>query len=62
MFIDLWYGNKVSEVDALTISFSDLDCEYRGNMYKAGKAIGDFSTKDSTEIQKAFPHLSINWY
>jgi hypothetical protein len=55
MKIDMWYGNKISEVAFIDCWFSDCDCIYRGNLYDSNqKAIGDYSTKDSTEIEKQF--------
>ena len=55
MKIDLWYGNKIADVAKVDCYFSDLDCEYRGNLYdKTGKIIGDYSTKNSCEIEKRF--------
>lgn len=55
--IDMWYGNKVEDVDQITVSFYDLDCVYRGNLYKKGKIIGDYSCDDSVELQKRFPQI-----
>ncbi len=56
MFIDFWYGHKKTDVAFISVSFSDLDCIYRGVMYDANKKmIGDFSTADSVKIEKAFP-------
>lgn len=49
--IDMWYGNKIEEADKMDIFFYPNDCEYRGNFYKAGKAIGDFTTNDSVELE-----------
>lgn len=59
--IDMWHGDKPEDADRISVSFSDMDCEYRGNIYKNGKAIGDYSANDSLEIQKAFPQLVFNW-
>ncbi len=59
--LDFWYNNKVSEVDAIDICFYPNGCYYAGNMYKNNKIIGDYTTKDSLEIEKTFSHLSINW-
>lgn len=59
VYIDMWYGDKPTEADK--ISFYDLDAEYRGNIYKNGKMIGDYSCKDSLELEKAFPQLQFNW-
>lgn len=54
MFVDMWYGHKVSEVDRITVSFSDTDCIYRGNLFVHGRCVGDFTAKDSLEIEKKF--------
>lgn len=59
--INMWHGDKKEDADRIDIFFSDLDCVYRGNIYKAGKMIGDYSCTDSLEIEKAFPQLSFNW-
>ena len=59
--IDMWYGDKVSDVDQITISFYPNGCEYRGNCLKDGRYIGDYSTTDSIELEKAFPQLIFNW-
>lgn len=61
MTIDMWYGNKLSEVDELTVSFYPNDAEYRGNMKIKGKYVGDFVATDSMEIEKAFPQIVFNW-
>lgn len=56
MKYDFWYGHKKADVAFISVSFSDLDCIYRGVMYDANKKmIGDFSTADSVKIEKAFP-------
>lgn len=56
MRIDYWYGNKKKDIAFVSVSFSDIDCVYRGNIYDINKkCIGDFSTNDSTEIEKYFP-------
>ena len=55
MLLDFWYGDKLEDVNGVTVSFSDLDCEYRGNMWKGNKIIGDFSTQDSMDLYKVFP-------
>ena len=58
MNIDFWYGNNKDDIAKVTCSFSDLDLTYRGNVYdKAGKIIGDFSAKDSVEIENEFPGI-----
>lgn len=61
MIIDMWYGDKATDADDIDIFFSDCDCIYRGNIYRAGKCIGDFETPDSLEIADYFPQLDIKW-
>lgn len=58
--IDMWYNDPIDEIYKINMSFSDADLEYRGNLYnKEGKAIGDFTTKDSVALYDAFPQF--NW-
>ncbi len=61
MKVDMWYGDKVEDVDNVDIFFSDVDCVYRGNCYINGKPVGDYSTTVSTEIEEAFPQLKFNY-
>lgn len=59
--IDMWFGDKHTEADKISISFNDLDSEYRGNIYKNERMIGDYSCNDSVELEKNFPQLHFNW-
>lgn len=61
MNIDMWYGNKATEADKIDVFFYGNDGEYRGNIYKDGKAIGDYSTPDSAELESTFTQLTFNW-
>ena len=54
MKIDMWYGDKLADADSLSCFFYDCDCEYRGNLYKNGKTIGDYTAKDTQSIEKAW--------
>ena len=54
MTVDMWYGNKVEECDGIDVFFYPNGSIYRGNIYLKGKAIGDFSTTDSVEIERVF--------
>lgn len=40
---------------------NDLTGEYWGNCYINNKAIGDYTADSSTDIEKTFEHLAINW-
>lgn len=56
MRIDLWYENEA--IAAATVTFYPGNCEYRGNLYnKEGRVIGDFVSKDSTEVERRFPGI-----
>ncbi|RFZ78257.1 hypothetical protein DS742_14180 [Lacrimispora amygdalina] len=59
--IDMWYGGNKKEADKIDITFYPNEGKYRGNIYKNGKAIGDYSCKDSVLLEKAFPQLTFNW-
>lgn len=59
--IDLWYKDNIKESDNISVLFYPNDGEYRGNIYKNCKIIGDYSSNNSLEIERAFSHLVINW-
>lgn len=59
--IDMWYNDKPTDADKIDVFFYDLDCKHRGNIYKAGRIIGDYVCTDSTELEKVFPQLVFNW-
>lgn len=61
VLIDMWYGDDHKDADKIDIRFCDSDCKYRGNIWKNGKIIGDYSTADSLALEKAFPQLFFNW-
>lgn len=60
-YIDMWNGDKKEDADGIDVFFSDLDCEYHGNIYKNGKVIGDYCFSDSVDLENAFPQLIFNW-
>lgn len=56
MIIDLWSNHKKSEVKHISIFFYPNNGYYSGNLYDINyKIIGDYTTKNSTEIRKYFP-------
>ena len=59
--IDMWYNDKPTDADNVDVFFNDLDCKYMGNIYKAGKIIGDYVCTDTKELEKVFPQLVFNW-
>lgn len=57
MRIDYWYSDR-RDVAFATCVFYPNDCIYRGNIYDAyGNAIGDYSCRDSVEIEKHSPGI-----
>lgn len=58
--IDMWYGDSYRTADKIDMTFYDNECEYRGNIYKNGKAIGDYTCDDSVELFKKFYWLKVN--
>lgn len=59
--IDMWYGDAKEEADGISVTFYPNSGEYRGNIYKDGKMIGDYTCKSSVELEDAFPQLEFNW-
>lgn len=59
--IDMWYGDTKEEADKISVMFYPNGCEYRGNIYKDGKIIGDYTCESSVELEDAFPQLEFNW-
>lgn len=57
--IDMWYGDKLSDVDNIDGSWSDLDLIYRGNLYKNNRIIGDYSCKNITELFDKLNSLAV---
>ena len=45
--IDMWYGDSHKEADYIDVTFYPNGAEYRGNMYRDGKIIGDYVCNDS---------------
>ena len=56
MKIDIWYnGEKAAFASCY---FYPNEGIYRGNLYnEQGRIIGDFSARDSVEIEKRFPGI-----
>lgn len=59
--IDMWYGDSHTEADKIDVTFYSNDGEYRGNVYKDGKMIGDYVCNDSIELEETFCQLHFNW-
>jgi len=59
--IDMWYGDSHTDADKIDVAFYPSDGQYRGNIYKDGKIIGDYTCNDSVELEKSFNHLRFNW-
>lgn len=51
---DFWYGNTLKEVTKADCFFYPNDGEYRGNLYINDKAVGDYVSNDSVELEEAF--------
>ena len=60
--IDMWYDDNPKDVTSLDVRFSDLDSTYSGNLYINNKIVGDYTTKDSVTLEKAFPQFDWEAY
>lgn len=58
---DMWYGDSPRDADKVTILFYPNIGEYRGNILKDGRIIGDYSAKSWEKVEKMFPQLYFNW-
>lgn len=58
---DMWYGDNPADADRIFCFFYDSDCTYRGNLYKEGRCIGDFTATDSVELDKRLAALGFDW-
>lgn len=61
MKIDMYNGDHATDADKIRIFFNDLACNYWGWIYKDNNIIGDFSAKNSTEINLYFLQFAINY-
>lgn len=52
MVIDSWYGIFLAECDDYDAVWSDMDCIYRGNLYRNKKPVGDWSSEIFEEFEK----------
>lgn len=59
--IDMWNNDNYKEADKIDMFFYPNDGEYRGNIYKNNKCIGDYVCNDSIELEKSFSQLIFNW-
>lgn len=59
--IDMWYKDDPKKADKIDATFYPCDGKYRGNIYKNGKCIGDYTCTDSVELEKTFSQLEFNW-
>lgn len=59
--VDVWHGDDHKKEDKIDITFYSNDGVYRGNIYKDGKIVSDYTCNDSLELEKAFPQLTFNW-
>lgn len=57
--IDMWYGDKLSDVNKVKGSWSDIDLIYRGFLYKNKRIIGDYSCNDISELYKKLDSLAV---
>lgn len=57
--IDMWYGDKLSDIDKFDAFWSDCDLVYRGNFYKDGKAIGDFTCDYLSKLYDKLDNLAV---
>lgn len=50
--VDMWYGDSLAECEKADCFFSDCDCIYRGNFYKKGRIVGDYTARTRQDIER----------
>lgn len=60
LIVDMWYGDKIEDVDNLDVFWYSND-EYRGNVYIKDKCVGDYVITRGTDLCKTFPQLRWDW-
>lgn len=59
--VDMWYKDSYKNADKIDITFYPNSGDYRGNIYKNDKAIGDYICTNSVELENNFPQLQFRW-
>ena len=55
---DFWYSDSKKDIAFVNVTFYPNEGLYRGNLFNSNKkAIGDFTSDDSVEIEKHFPGI-----
>ena len=57
--INMWYGNKLEDVDEITCDYRWSDWTYIGDILIAGKIVGNYSTKDYKLVEKTFMRIIV---
>lgn len=56
--VDMWYKDKVENVNGFNIMFNDINCFYSGNFYIDNKIVGDFYAETIQDLKEKVPHLA----
>lgn len=56
--VDMWYKDKVENVNGFYVMFNDISCVYWGNLYINDKIVGDFYAGTIQELKETLPHLA----
>lgn len=59
--IDLWHEKDRDKIDGMDCYFNDADCRYHGNLYVANWPVGDYTAKDSAEVERIANRFCIKW-
>lgn len=59
--IDIWYEDMRSKINGMDCFFNDLGCCYSGNLYADGRAVGDYSVKNSEAVERIAAMFGVTW-
>lgn len=55
--IDRWYPFSLYDVDRVDVFFYPESGQYRGNLYIGGRAVGDYYSDNSVEVEQKFQRI-----
>lgn len=59
--IDIWKEKNRDKVNNMDCFFNDLSCSYSGNLYADHTPVGDYTARDSAEVERIATRFNIVW-
>lgn len=59
--VDIWKEENREKVNSMDCFFNDLSCHYSGNLYADNIPVGDYTARDSAEVERITARFNISW-